>query len=76
MVVSYFVLQRIDRALSDATIPGQSEAGSNDNKAFPLLQHHWNLTIWLFRVISRTLIGGGLSLSLSLQRGSLCILQP
>ena len=25
----------------------------------PKLQHHWNLAIWLFSVISRTVIGGG-----------------
>ena len=41
--------------------------------AFPKLQHHWNLTIWLFSVISRTLVGGGLT---PLQRSSRCILQP
>ena len=29
--------------------------------AFPKLQHHWNLTIRLFSVISRTLIGRGLT---------------
>ena len=36
-------------------------------------QHHWNLTIRLFSVISRTLIEGGLT---PLQRCSRCILQP
>ena len=27
--------------------------------AFAKAQHYWNLTIWLFNVIIRTLIGGG-----------------
>ena len=40
----------------------------------PKLQHHWNLTIRLFSVISRTLIRG-VSLT-SLQRSSRYILQP
>ena len=40
---------------------------------FPKLQDHWNLTIRLFSVISRTLIGGCLT---SLQRSSQFILQP
>ena len=39
----------------------------------PKLQHHWKLTLRLFSVISRTLIGGGLT---PLQRYSRCILQP
>ena len=40
----------------------------------PKLQHCWNLTIRLFSVISRILIGrGGLT---PLQRSSRCILQP
>ena len=39
----------------------------------PKPQHHWNLTIRLLNVISRTLVGGGLT---PLQRGSWCILQP
>ena len=37
------------------------------------LQHHWNLAIRLFSVISRTLIGRGLT---PLQSCSWCILQP
>ena len=53
----------IDRALSGATIPGQSEPGSNGNEGVlhvPLKrQHHWNLSIRLFSVINRTLVGGG-----------------
>ena len=36
------------------------------------LQHHWNLTIRLFSVISRTLVGGGLTPQ---QRSSRCILR-
>ena len=39
----------------------------------PKLQHYWNLNIRLFSVISRTLIGGGLT---PLQRSCQCILQP
>ena len=39
----------------------------------PKLQHCWNLTIRLFSVISRALVGGGL---IPLQRSSRCILQP
>ena len=53
----------MDRALSGATIPGQSGPGSNGNEGVlgipPKLQHHWSLTIRLFRVICRTLIGVG-----------------
>ena len=38
------------------------------------LQHHWNLTVRFFSVISRTIVvGGGLTL---LQRCRLCILKP
>ena len=40
----------------------------------PKLHHCWNLTIRLFSVISRTLVGGG-GLT-PLQRSSRCILQP
>ena len=39
----------------------------------PKLQHYWNLTIRLFSVISRTLMGGDLT---PLQKSSRCILQP
>ena len=39
----------------------------------PKPQHHWNLTIRLFSVISRTLVWWGLT---PLQRCSRCILQP
>ena len=39
----------------------------------PKLQYYWNLTIRLFSVISRTLVGGGLT---ALQRSSWYILQP
>ena len=42
---------------------------------FPKPQHYWDLTIRLFSVISRTLIGGGGGLT-PLQRCSQCILQP
>ena len=56
----------IDRTLSSATTLSQSRPGSNGNKGgIPhslKLQHYWNLTIRLFSVISRTLVGGGLPL--------------
>ena len=45
--------------LSGATTPGQSGPGSDGNKK---LQHYWSLTIRLFSVISRTLVGGVLPL--------------
>ena len=38
----------------------------------PKLPHHWNLTIRLFSVISKAIVGGG-GLA-PLQRSSLCIL--
>ena len=37
----------------------------------PEPQHHWNITLRLFSIISRTLIGGGL---IPMQRCSQCIL--
>ena len=40
----------------------------------PKLQHYWSLTIRLFNIISRTLVGGG-DIS-PLQRSSQCILRP
>ena len=44
-------------------MPGQSGPGSQwqwrGAPHFPKLQHHWNLIIRLFSVISRTLIGRG-----------------
>ena len=46
--------------LSDATTPSQSGPGSDGNEGIPhspKLQHYWNLTIRLFSVISRTLVG-------------------
>ena len=54
----------IDRTLSGATTPGQSELGSNGNEE--VLYIHLNLqclslTIWFFSVISRTLIEAGVS---------------
>ena len=49
-------------ALSGATTPDQSGPGSDGNEGVlripPKLQHCWNLTIRLFSVISRTLVGG------------------
>ena len=43
----------IDRALSSSTIADQSGHG-NDASHSSKPQHHWNLTIRLFWVISRT----------------------
>ena len=55
----------MDRVLSGATTLGQSWPGSNDNEGVLRIpqkpQHYWNLTIRLFSVIYRTLIGGGRS---------------
>ena len=45
----------IDRTLSGATTPRQSGPGSDDNEEE--LQHYWNHTIRLFRVISRAHLG-------------------
>ena len=57
--------------LSDATIPGQSGPGSNGNEGVlcipPKPHHHWNLTIRLFSVISKTLVGWGCHLSAGVQ---------
>ena len=39
----------------------------------PKIRHYWNLTLRLFSVICRTLVGGGVT---PLQRCSRCILQP
>ena len=47
-----------NRTLSGATTPGQSGPRSNGNKGvLRIPQHCWNLTIRLFSVISRTLVG-------------------
>ena len=50
-------VKSIHRDLSGATILGQKGPGSNGNEV--VLQNQWNLTIRLFSVISRTLMGGG-----------------
>ena len=56
-------IEPIDRVLSGATTLGLSGPGSNlqwrSALHFPKLQHHWNLTIRLFSVISRTLVEVG-----------------
>ena len=53
----------IHRTLSGATTPGQSGHGSNGYKGVlrhsPKLQYYWSLTIRLFCVISRILVGEG-----------------
>ena len=52
----------IDRTLSGATTPEQSEPQSDGNEGVLLhsanLQQYWNLTIRLFSVINKTLVGG------------------
>ena len=52
----------IYRTLSSATTPGQSGPGRNGNEGgtphSPKLKDYWNLTIRLFSVIIRTLVGG------------------
>ena len=52
----------IDRTLSDATTPRQRGPGSDGNEEGTphslKLQHYWSLTIRLFNVISKTLVGG------------------
>ena len=51
----------IDMTQSAATTPDQSGLGSDGNKRgtlhFPKLRHYWNLTIRLYSVIYRTLVG-------------------
>ena len=60
------VLSKSEIEPSGATTQGQSGPGSNGNEVCaphsPKPQHHWNLTIRLFSVVSRTLIGGVLPL--------------
>ena len=67
----------IDRTLSDATTPSQSGLGNNGKEKILLipkkLQHYWSLTIGLFSVISRTLVGEVLP---TLQKCCQRILQP
>ena len=67
----------IDRTLSGATTPGKSGPGSVQWMGIPhspKVQYYWSLTIRLFSVISRILIG---EWALNpLQRSSQCILQP
>ena len=58
--------------LSCATTLGQSEPGSDGTKGVLHISHDWSLTIRLFNVISRTLIGE----VLPVYRCNLYILQP
>ena len=62
----------IDRTLSEWTLEAIAMEGAPHP---PKLQHYWNLTIRLFSVICKTLIGGGLT---PLQRctGYILQLQP
>ena len=52
----------IDMTLSGATSSAQSGPGSDGSPHSPKLQHDLRLTIILFCVISRTLVGGVLPL--------------
>ena len=56
------IFDPMDRTLSGATTLGQSRPGSNGNKGVlhipQTLQHYWILTVTLFDVISRTIVGG------------------
>ena len=53
----------IDRTLSGASTPVQSGTGRDGNEGvlhiLPKLQHYWSLTIRLFNIIIRILVGGG-----------------
>ena len=51
-------IQLIDRTLSSATIPSQSEPESDGNEEVTHTPQNWSLTIKLFSVISRKLVGG------------------
>ena len=59
-------IKPIDKTLSGTTTLGLSGPGSNGNEGvlyiYPKYQYYWNLTIRLFSVISRTLVGGILPL--------------
>ena len=52
----------IERTLSGAITLGQNEPGNDGNEGVLRIPKSWNLTIMLFSVISRTLIGGVLLL--------------
>ena len=50
----------VDRALTEATTPGQSGAGSDGNEGtpyYPKIRHYWSFTLRLYSVIYRTLVG-------------------
>ena len=64
----------IDRTLSGVTTPGQSGPGSDGNEGVlcnpKKLKDYWSITIRLFSIITRTLIGengGGSYLSAEMQ---------
>ena len=57
----------MDRALSRATIQGQSGPGSNGNERVLRIPQSSSLTIRLFSVIFRTLIGRGFNPSAEVQ---------
>ena len=66
-VLHKYAICPIDTIVSGATTPGQSGPGTYGNEGVPCIlqfptQHHWNLTIRLFRVISWTLCEGVLPL--------------
>ena len=51
----------IDRTLSGATTLGQSGVGSNGNEGVLSILQGWSLTIRLFNVIPKTLMGDTVS---------------
>ena len=59
--MSYSSIWPTDRILSGAITSGQSRSGSDGSEVgtlhSPKIQHYWSLTIRLFSVISRTLVG-------------------
>ena len=61
VILKDFIRKHIDRALSVATTPGQSEPGNNSNEGMLCIPKSssitGNLTIRLFSVISWTLVG-------------------
>ena len=63
----------IERILSGPATPGQRGPGCNGNEEVLCIPHSSSITIRLFSVIYRTLVGAGLT---PLQRYSWGILQP
>ena len=62
--------------MANTTTPSQSGHGGDDNEGvlrIPPKLEDWSLAIKLFNVVSRTHVGGDLTL---LQKCTQCILQP